>query len=235
MCYIINDLVNRELIRRDFKFASPIFLDDPEGAPADEDTEGPEDEKIAQPLEEVVSLRKHLQDSAIELEEEDSKTGAGAEAPPAAYEWARECEKVREKLMGEHVSDPGHYLTHLRIIKRYVKKIKITMEKSGNRALQNYAYICETALENIAKHEKRINAGANADLMSEMTAAGEKRVTMAKELIDLRNKVKEQIDLFDEVLEKYNAVSVSFLLLFFPPQKMKPYNKKIGTTGCKIR
>jgi len=130
----------------------------------------------------------------------------------AVYEWTKELDRVKNKFEEEQKMDPSHYMTHIIRMQHYFKKIKNIMQKSGNIVLQNFVYICESALDKISASEKRLNMATNQEILLEMSITKEKRTKTATELIELRNKVKELIDQFDQILEEYNAVSV-FLIL----------------------
>ena len=224
--------MNRELIRRDFKFGSPVFVDDPKSESPKHESEIDEEEegKIEQATEETISLAKYLRESPMEYPGEKTEVGETAGSSPE--EWAKEYEKVKNKFSEEEKLDPGHYLTHIIKMQRYAKRVKGIMDKHGHATLQNYLYICEHALDEIKKLEKRLNNKANKEMIDEMTATSSKRIEIAKELIELRNKVKEQIDQFDYVLEEYNTVSVLFSISL--NQRNNHYNQ-IGTTCSKVR
>eukprot|EP00831_Metopus_contortus_P003087 TRINITY_DN11147_c0_g1_i2.p2 TRINITY_DN11147_c0_g1~~TRINITY_DN11147_c0_g1_i2.p2 ORF type:complete len:134 (-),score=31.48 TRINITY_DN11147_c0_g1_i2:201-602(-) len=55
--------------------------------------------------------------------------------------------------------------------------------------------------------EKFINKTIAKELLSEMNNSSANNTKVADELMSLRNIVKEQIDVFDELVEKYNIIA----------------------------
>lgn len=204
VCYIINDLINRELIRRDFKFLTPNFAANASGLAHENAPEEVEDEGIEEDKEEVKSL-------AVYLREEEKE-----EAPPAtskeAGDWAAEVAHVKEKFRTDQKVDSEDYMQRLRRMRKYLERIKTMASNSGSQALQTFAYLCENALNSVAIGERQLNKHANPQLVADMYKIRETKTESAHELLDLRDKVKAQIDEFDALVDKCNAVLVLALL-----------------------
>jgi hypothetical protein len=166
---VINDLVNRELIRRDFKFLEPVFKDDPEERKASKAGDlDEEDDKFQSVVDETenLNLAKYLREGSDE-------THLSKPAPeedvmqPDSKEWMLEYKKVKDKLKEVcKVTDNEHYFSHMKKLSRYFNRVKDIMQQAGNTNLNNYVFICEKALNEIAIHEKKLNEGVPKELVN---------------------------------------------------------------------
>jgi len=167
---VINDLVNRELIRRDFKFGQPVFKEDSEEtkAPQVEEEEEEVKNEVATDMSEELNLAKYLRNAA-EIEPSKPITEEEAVVPqPDADEWLKEYRKVGPKLKEIcKVVETEHYYTHISKLVRLFKRIRDIMMQAGNSQLQNYVFLAEKALDEISSHEKRINSQVKGELVSQ--------------------------------------------------------------------
>ena len=201
-------MVNRELIRRDFRFITPKFNLAPSNPPIEDSPDDVEDEKIEETAMENKTLADYLREDLPE--EEPQIVDADAE------NWAIEVEHVRDRFGEEEKSDTGNYMFRIRRMNKYLIKLKSLATNTGNQAIQNFIYACEKALNSIELSERRLNKDINQKSLSEMTEVREVKIEKAHELINLRNKVKDQIDLFDNLSDKCSEILVNTLILHRP-------------------
>ncbi len=184
---MINDLVNRELIRRDFKFLVPVFIDSNEGSevsklgkrgkeddpPADA-VEEEKDEDIIGHEEKEWHLARYLRADRTETETTPAKAELAEEearyqeSPVDPNEWQREYRRVREKLKdGVGKTDSGHYMAHIQRMLKLFQSVKDILEIAGTACLSNFAYACDNALTTISGYEKRLNSSVPVELVGE--------------------------------------------------------------------
>jgi C4-dicarboxylate-specific signal transduction histidine kinase len=187
-------------MRRDFKFLTPSFKDIVSSLAHENAPEEVVDENIEEDKEEVKSLAVYLR--------EEQQEEMPAVASREASDWVAEVNTVKDRLREEYKESSGDYLFRIKRMKKYLEKIKTIVSNSGSQALQTYAYLCENALNTIAVTERQLNKHATQDLLSEVRKIRETKIEAAHKLIDLRNKVKEQIDEFDTLVDKCNAITV---------------------------
>ena len=168
---MINDLVNRELIRRDFKFASPVFIDEPEDQKASTAEEPDEEDEIYETQEDVsqtISLAKYLRQQVDEIEVAKSNEDEEEKRVlPEKDAWMGEYRKIKSKLKEacKPTIDPDHYLTHITRVKRYLERVKDIMLQAGTTTMNNFIFICDTAITAINSHEKRLNNYVSKELV----------------------------------------------------------------------
>lgn len=176
MCYLINDLVNRELIRKDFKFLQPIFDNDKEEKKEVKAIEDEDDEERIEAAEDEysnINLAKYLREGQgdIELSPEKVKQAEAEqeypETPVDPREWENEYKRAREKLKdGTRIKDKDKYIYNTHKLTRYFQTLKDIMALAGNASLNTYISQCENVLMSISKHEKRLNSYISQDLVS---------------------------------------------------------------------
>lgn len=184
-------------MRRDFKFLTPTFTDSVSALVQDNTQDEVIDENIEEDKEETKTLATYLR-------EEETPIITTTDA----NDWAAEYNHVKDRLKDERKGESGDYLFRIKKMKKYLEKIKSIVSNPGSQALQTYAYVCENALNSIAIAERQLNKQANQELVGEMHKIRETKVEAAHELIDLRNKVKFQIDEFDTLADKCNTILV---------------------------
>ena len=170
MCYVINDLVNRELIRRDFKFVQPVFIDSPEDQKAPEKEEEAEEEEIYETQEDVsqaVSLAKYLRQQIDEIEPPTKEDEEEKRVLPEKEAWMGEYKRVKAKLkeVCKTTNDTDHYWTHIQRVKKYFERVKEIMLQAGSTVMNNFVFVCETAITAISSHEKRLNNYVSKELV----------------------------------------------------------------------
>ena len=158
-------MVNRELIRRDFRFITPKFNLAPSNPPIEDSPDDVEDEKIEETAMENKTLADYLREDLPE--EEPQIVDADAE------NWAIEVEHVRDRFGEEEKSDTGNYMFRIRRMNKYLIKLKSLATNTGNQAIQNFIYACEKALNSIELSERRLNKDINQKSLSEMTEVRE--------------------------------------------------------------
>lgn len=158
------------------------------------------DERIEEDKVETRSLAAYLRE---EVKEDEAPT-----VNIETQDWNAEVEHVKEQLREEQKQDQDSYSFRIRRMRKYLDKLKSLTNSSGNQVIQNYVYFCENALNTIAINEKQLNKTANQKLLEEMRDIREIKIEAAHELIAVRNKVKEQIDTFDIIVDKCNGILV---------------------------
>jgi len=187
-------------MRRDFKFLTPSFTDSVSSFVHENSPEEVVDENIEEDKEEVKSLAAYLR----EEQQEEVPVVTSREAS----DWTAEVSHVKDRFREEQKGSSSDYLFRIKRMKKYLEKIKTIVSNSGSQVLQTYAYLCENALNTIAVTERQLNKHVSQNLLSEVHKVREIKIESAHRLIDLRNKVKEQIDEFDMLVEKCNAIQV---------------------------
>lgn len=187
-------------MRRDFKFLTPTFTDSVSALAHDTSPDEVIDENIEEDKEETKTLAAYLR--------EDDKEETPIIATTDVNDWIAEYNHVKDRLKDGKKGESGDYMFKIKRMKKYLEKIKSLASNSGSQALQTYVYVCENALNSITIAERQLNKQANQELVEEMHKIKGTKVEAAHELIDLRNKVKFQIDEFDTLVDKCNAILV---------------------------
>lgn len=215
-CYLINDLVNRELIRRDFKFLQPNFIEEVEEKKEVKSNECEEEDnfiEIDNPLQIDLAryLREDIPDTQISLKsaqiaEAEKEYFEGAIDPK---EWEKEYKSAKEKLKDAALSNPkDRHLYNTHKLTRLFQRVKDIMSLTGNDSINNYIFIIEDCLKTINTHEKRINANIATDLVTSMNKEINNKTHIAEELMNLRDIVKKLIDKLDSLALKNDKLTV---------------------------
>lgn len=172
---MINDLVNRELIRKDFKFLQPVFVNDKEEKKEIKAMEMDEEDKNFEIIEDnspEMNLAKYLRENQpdIEISPEKAKNAQAEqeylESQVDQNEWENEYRRAKEKLReAVKISEKDKYIYNTHRLTRYFQRMKDIMALVGNTTLNNYVFLCDNSLNSISKHEKRLNAYIPRDLV----------------------------------------------------------------------
>ena len=179
--------MNRELIRRNFKFLTPVFVGSSSTSTKSKEVfdgnEEDEDNEI-----ENKSLANYLREESGEEEKVVDSN------PIAQHDWAMEYEHVKAYFQEEAKVGSDGYLFHIKRMKKYLSKVKNIMKKNGSLIIQNFVSACDDALAKIVLQEKRLNNTIKPSVIDELIKTRDERVNSAHELMSVRNNVKDQID-----------------------------------------
>jgi hypothetical protein len=172
---LINDLVNRELIQKDFKFLPPVFLEDNEEKKEIKDNDCEEEDNNIEVVEDQnfeLNLAKYLREDHSDFEISPTKiqqAEAEKEYPESPVDpklWDDEFKRAKEKLKDAgKVSEKDKYLYNIHKLTRYFEKIKDIMAIAGNSTLNSFIFLSNKCLNAIAAHEKRLNSNIAPDLV----------------------------------------------------------------------
>jgi hypothetical protein len=171
---LINDLVNRELIRKDFKFTPPVFTEDKEEIKGKVEIEVEEDEGIeaVEEFSKDLNLAKYLRDSNMDTEITPHKAELKdaeqeyPESPVNPKEWENEYRRVRERLKdAAQIDKKDKLMFNTRKLNKNFQKFKDIMELAGHSVINNYVFQCESSIKTITQYEKRLNASIPPELV----------------------------------------------------------------------
>lgn len=174
---MINDLVNRELIQKDFKFLQPVFLEDNEEKKESKENDCDEEDNKIEVVEDQnyeMNLAKYLREDHTDFELSPTKilqAEAENEYPESPVDpklWEDEFKRAKEKLKDAgKISEKDKYLYNIHKLNRYFQKIKDIMAIAGNATLNSYIFLCNNCLNAISVHEKRLNSNIAPDLVKQ--------------------------------------------------------------------
>lgn len=201
VCFVLQQLLNRALKNKKFKFREPIIDkkekvdEEPEEVEGkDEDPENIEDIDIESDGDIDLGEGKITQEQGREMIESniDSK------------EWELEVERVAPRLKIPLQNDAKEWRNHIEQAKTYGQTIKKSLPDARGK-LERMSENLSKVLEKITGREKRINVNMN-ELGTEYKAKAEDLKVNLTRYHELEKSVKEKREDLRKVSEKYDAI-----------------------------
>mmetsp|Transcript_13723 Transcript_13723/g.25879 ORF Transcript_13723/g.25879 Transcript_13723/m.25879 type:complete len:695 (-) Transcript_13723:88-2172(-) len=219
VCFIINDLSTRELIRQNFCFLQPVISEGGvnvygQTAPSEEvveDIEGePDHEVLVQHLQDKVDDDSPLELQAISSstranesafsDPSDSETGI-IEPTVTAEEWTVELSRVEPELeqMRVEISNAAEDWKHrMEQVSFHLKAIQAASQDSAIQGWETLAAKLTDQLSTISRGEARIRE-INAESLSQLSSMLAEKKHITAQLSILRDKVSAQCNEFDSL------------------------------------
>lgn len=211
VCYVVNDLLNKELIRQDYKFNMPIVIengvecygDPPEPMEFYEEiragTDYFEDKWEDDDVEEVVVEKK---DDNKEEKEDIVVNNINPE------DWEAECLRVQKRLVIQdnfNLGDDSRGVFRNKI-KEIYKTIKDFWQANSEKFLITKSEELENTLDRIQSFEKKLNREYQSDLTKAKEITSQK--LKIKDLCDKkRSHISNLISTSEEIEEKLDSLS----------------------------
>ncbi|KRX05851.1 Protein kinase-like domain [Pseudocohnilembus persalinus] len=225
VCFILNDLLNRELIRLNFKFEDPQVKQGNENDgyadmnPNTDDQliENIDDEYEDELMDEVDTqllvsqIYNKENQQLLESFDEEKKM---IQATVGFAQWKKECLRVEQQLSGiqqdlnqnkKSIGDQDYNNT-INLLSHNSKHIKQSVQEIQNskkiQAMMNQWY---DELQHIKQGEQRINEG-NQELISTLKEKVEKKKSILSNLQLISENVNQQMKQLEQINEKYDNV-----------------------------
>ena len=231
VCAIINDLLNRELVREDYKFCMPVILEngvniyrknqDTEEIPEEVDFDLPLDmlwqgANYTDPdpeYEENVPKSDSTGTSDLNLiekggggEEEGDKKSSIIETCIDPTEWLQEAKRVSAKLKFS-VDEVNETELRVNELKKLYKTVKSCVhDASFSGFLEKKSEHMARDLEKIKNSEKKIQVLCDSSFQ-ELRKIADKRVGTFEKLTGKRNKVQELCDKYEEIETRLSSLT----------------------------
>ena len=219
VCVIINDLLNRELVRQDYKFGIPEIIESGVNVYKNSNPEVEIFEELDFEMDEnrlwktndedlndyeVENLPKSSSTAVSEMvfvEKDEEKKDGIIESSVDPEEWLAEAKRVASKLCFSLDPDESPQSRVLQI-KEICRNISNCLaDKSLAKFLEKKSEAVGQELERILNGEKKMKKLCESQIMTLQNIA-DKRVEALKALTDTRNKVSEQCELYEQISNK---------------------------------
>lgn len=225
VCVIINDLLNRELVREDYKFCMPIILEngvniykknqDVEEIPEELDFELPSDmlwqgtNNIEEDNEYEENVPKSDSTGTSDLntlEKEEDKKNSIIETCIDPTEWLQEAKRVSGKLKFS-VDEENETESRINELKKLYKTIKSCVhDASFSGFLEKKSEHIGRDLEKIKNSEKKVQVLCESSFQ-ELRKIAEKRIGTFEKLNGKRNKVQELCDKYEQIETRLSSLN----------------------------
>ena len=225
VCVIINDLLNRELVRQDYKFLMPEVVEAGVNVYKNSNTSGEVYEEIDFELEEdriwkaegeedagyeVENMPKSSSTGVSEMvfiEKDEERKDGIMESTIDPVEWASEAKRVASKLFFSPDSAENTPMTRISQIMNICSKIKGNLsDKSIERFLEKKSEVVRQELERIGGAEKKIQKLCETEIVS-LRKIADKRVNGLTRLTGTRDHVTSQCEVYEEIQSKLEALN----------------------------
>lgn len=230
VCIIINDLLNRELVRQDYKFGLPIvienkknvyrILESPEEIIEEIDFEMPEsmlwkDEEDVADYEENMPKSSSTANSDAVFTEKEKELNKVVEKEGKEIletnvdpdEWRKEANKVASKLVFSIENNENPMLARVEEIKKLREEVsKFVNEPQFSKFLEKKSESVGAELEKIKSGEKKMHALCEEQIIK-LRSIAEKRLLAFRQLTEKRNKVAEFCELYDNMQQKLDTIT----------------------------
>lgn len=214
-CYVINDLLNQELLRRDYKFEIPEYdtfnNEEPEKENKDV-TKEEEDNNDRYLIGKMPPVNEELSDVDIE---EDKKAPVIKELEEHKFlesmvdpeAWSGEFNRIKSSLANENLMKSFRfknfeYLHHIQEFNSYAKQSR-SLLNTIKPSIEKLADQTEDSLNKILRFEKEVNRTINPKLSRELTEVRERKINIAELLFEKRDNVKVKIEQFEKINREY--------------------------------
>lgn len=222
VCIIINDLLNRELVREDYKFCIPVILEnglnvykkdsDFNEVVENIDFEFPDDmlwkgENVVDEYEENIPKSDSTGVSELNnIEKEEEKKDGIMETAIDPTEWAMEAKRVSSKLKFSSL-ETNDTENRINEIKKLYKNIKSCVnDASFSGFLEKKSEHVARDLEKIKNCEKKVQVLCESSFQ-DLRKIAEKRIAAFEKLASKRNKVQELCDNYEKIDTKLNDIN----------------------------
>ena len=234
VCIIINDLLNRELVRQDYKFLMPEVVE--AGVNVYKNSESPaevyeeidfelsedriwkaegegggggegEGEEVGYEVENMPKSSSTDVSEMVFMEKEEERKDGIMESSIDPAEWASEAKRVAGKLFFSPDSAENTPIARVMQIKKICSKIKSYLDdKTIERFLEKKSEVVGQELERIVSAEKKIQKLCEAEIVS-LRGMADKRVRALKHLTETRDHVTTQCEVYEEIQSKLEALN----------------------------
>lgn len=231
VCVIINDLLNRELVRQDYKFAIPVVLENGKNVYKNDnvaqeiiediDLEMPEymiwknEEDVGDYEENLPKSSSTATSDAALIEREKGKNrekdvgkrGGILETNVDPEEWRKEAKKVASKLVFSLENDENPVQMRVEKIKKLREKVRKFVDDPGfSRFFEKKAESVGNELERIISGEKKMHLLCEEQI-SKLRSIAEKRLVAFRGLTEKRNRVGEFCEVYDKMQHKIDGIN----------------------------
>jgi len=203
VCFVLQQLLNRALKSKKFKFKEPRFDNKEKADEEPEEVEGKD-------VEDADAVPDNLEvdtDSDVDLGEGKITQEQGREMIESnidSKEWELEVERVAPRLKIPLQNDAKEWRNHIEQAKTYGQTIKKSLPDARGK-LERMSENLSKVLEKITGREKRINVNMN-ELGTEYKAKAEDLKVNLTRYHELEKSVKEKREDLRKVSEKYDAI-----------------------------
>jgi serine/threonine protein kinase len=240
VCVIINDLLNRELVRQDYKFCFPEIIESGKNVYKNpninnemfEEIDCEFDEQLiwkdAENLFETENLPKSSSTDVSELvfiEKDDDKKEGIIESSIDPVEWLEEAKRVAGKLYITMDPTENTYESRILQIKTVCKTIKsILSDSTLSRFFENKAETIRQEIEKISNGEKKMQKLCESQIQV-LKEIADKRLFALKSLTKIRNRVTELCETYENIQNKLERLTKEIEVKTQDLKTSEPINK----------